>query len=265
MIMNYLMILCGFCLLLAVDVQAGVKGEEIRYQVAGVEMHGYLAYDDSTAGKRPAIVVVHEWWGHNEYARKRARMLAELGYAALAIDMYGSGRQADHPGDAREYSNAVWADMPAAKQRFEASLLLLQNKPFVDSSRIAAIGYCFGGRVVLEMARMGLDLDGVASFHGSLATDTPAKPGTVKAKILVANGADDGFVPPEQIVGFKTEMESAGVSYRFVNYPSAKHSFTNPDADEFARKFNLDLAYSAAADAKSWQDLQDFLAEIFKK
>lgn len=188
-----------------------VQGEEVEYQANGTVLKGYLAYDDRIKGKRPGVLVVHEWWGHNEYARKRARMLAELGYTALALDMYGDGKQAHHPEDAGKFSSAVMQDPAGARKRFDAALQLLQKHKSTDAKRVAAIGYCFGGGVVLHMARAGENLRGVASFHGSLATAVPAAKGKIKAKILVLNGADDPFVPAEQVQAFKQEMKTAGL------------------------------------------------------
>jgi dienelactone hydrolase len=262
--MKQALIAFGLLLVCSATAPAAVKEMEVTYGAGETTMKGYLAYDEAIGGKRPGILVVHEWWGLNDYARKRARMLAELGYTALAIDMYGAGKTASHPDDAGKFAGELRQNLPLAKARFLAALDLLRQRPQVDAEKIAAIGYCFGGGVVLEMARAGVDLKGVASFHGSLDTANPASPGTVKAKVLVLNGADDTFVTPEQIAAFKKEMEAAGVDYRFVNYPGAKHSFTNPEADAFGKKFNLPLAYDQETDRKSWQALQDFFAEIFK-
>ncbi len=244
---------------------AGVQTKEIDYTANGVTMKGYLAYDTSVKGKRPGVLVVHEWWGHNEYARKRARMLAELGYTALAVDMYGDGKLASHPDDAGKFAGEVRKNMDVAEQRFNAALALLRRQDTVDPERIAAIGYCFGGGIVLEMARRGTPLSGVVSFHGSLGTGQPAQPGRVRAKVLVLNGAADPFVPPEQIAKFKQEMEQAGVDYTFIDYPGAVHAFTNPEADTFGAKFNLPLKYDADADAKSWAQMQQFFNKIFAK
>ncbi|MCG6938067.1 MAG: dienelactone hydrolase family protein [Gammaproteobacteria bacterium] len=243
---------------------AEVVGKEVTYQAGGATLKGYLATDTAIAGKRPGVLVVHEWWGLNDYARKRARMLAELGYTALAVDMYGDGKTADHPDDAGKFAGEVRNNMPAAEARFRAAMELLRSQPSVDRDKIAAIGYCFGGGVVLEMARRGLDLKGVASFHGSLGTAEPAQPGKVKASVLVLNGDADPFTKPEQIAAFKQEMSAAGVDYKFIGYPGAKHSFTNPDADSFGKKFNLPLAYNAEADRQSWLELQNFFARIFR-
>jgi dienelactone hydrolase len=246
-------------------VHAKVKGEPIAYTAQGVAMKGYLAYDDAVPGKRPGVIVVHEWWGHNEYARTRARMLAELGYTALAVDMYGDGKQAMHPDDAGKFSGELMKNFDTAKARFLAAVDVLKKQPTVDPDRIAAIGYCFGGGIVLNMARQGAALKGVASFHGSLAAVKPAEPGMVKAKIIVFNGADDKFVPAEQIEAFKKEMTNAKADFQFINYPGAIHSFTNPDADKYAQKFNLPLGYNADADKKSWEELKKFFTKIFAK
>ena len=242
--------------------QAAIKGEPVEYKSNGTVHQGYLVYDDAIKAKRPGVLVVHEWWGHNQHARNSARKLAEAGYVALALDMYGGGKQAHHPDDAGKFSGEVRKNLPLMKSRFEAGMKLLQKQSRVDAKRVAAIGYCFGGSVVLEMARAGENLRGVASFHGSLGTGNPAKPS--KVKVLVMNGAEDPFVPAEQISAFKKEMEAAKIDYKFVNYPGAKHSFTNPDADANGAKFNLPLAYNAKVDKESWDELQSFLKLVFK-
>lgn len=242
-----------------------LKTATVSYNADDVILKGYLAYDPGIKGKRPGVLVVHEWWGHNDYARMRARMLAELGYTVLAVDMYGDGKQATHPDEAGKFAADVMANMDIASERFFAAMEVLKRQDTVDPERIAAIGYCFGGGIVLQMAREGVDLDGVVSFHGSLATSRPATAGVVKAKILVAHGADDTFVTQEQVDAFKKEMADAGVSYRFIEYSGAMHSFTNPEADVNAKKFNIPIAYSSEADKKSWNDMKAFLKDIFGK
>lgn len=244
---------------------ASVVTKAVDYQADGKEMKGYLAYDDSIKGRRPGVLVVHEWWGLNDYARQRARMLAKLGYTAFALDMYGKGRQAAHPDDAKKFSGEVMSDMPMAKARFEAALDVLRKEPTVDASHLAAIGYCFGGGVVLAMARSGLDLAGVASFHGMLATNHPAGPGDIKTPILVMTGAEDPFVPPDQVASFRKEMDKARADYKVIVYPGAKHSFTNPGADKYGKEFNLPLQYNQAADEASWKEMQAFFHRIFKQ
>lgn len=257
--------LLSFILLLltAAGVQAEIVTRTIPYTVGDTHMTGYLAYDDALSGPRPGVLVVHEWWGYNAYARKRAEMLAKLGYTAFALDMYGDGKVADHPDTAQAFMQAVISNMPEAERRFAAARAVLEAQPTVDKRHIAAIGYCFGGGIVLHMARVGMDLDGVVSFHGSLGTASPAKPGAVKARILVFNGADDPFNPPETVQAFEKEMSAANANYELVDYAGVKHSFTNPDADDYGRRFNMPLAYNAAADAASWKRMQSFLKSAF--
>jgi dienelactone hydrolase len=242
---------------------AAVQGEEVDYEADGVTLKGYLAYDDSIRGKRPGVLVVHEWWGQNEYARKRARMLAALGYTALAVDMYGNGKVVDNPDDARKLSGEVYKNMNIAKARFEAAMQLLRSQPTVEADKLAAYGYCFGGGIVLNMARMGEDLKGVASFHGGLGTGSPAQPGMIKARIISFSGDADPTIGPDKVAAFRKEMDAAGADYRVVIYPGAKHAFTNPDADVMGKKFNLPIAYNAKADKDSWEQATVFLREVF--
>lgn len=256
-----------FCLILtavaAAPLQAAVVTEEVEYEVHGTRLLGYLAYDDAIAGERPGVLVVHEWWGLNDYARQRARQLAELGYTAFAIDMYGDGRHADHPDQAGALMAQVSERWDEARARFRAGLDVLQAQRTTDADRIAAIGYCFGGGVVLNMARSGLDIDGVVSFHGSLSSDIEARPGQVKTRVLVLHGADDPFIPLDDVNAFKEEMAAAEVDYRFIAYPGAVHGFTNPDADGLGERFGLPLAYDAAADQASWKEMRAFFDRIF--
>lgn len=241
---------------------AVLQEQEVTYQSGDTLMRGYLVFDDNVTGKRPGVLVVHEWWGHNAYSRKRARMLAELGYVALAVDMYGQGKLVDHPKQASMLSSAVMSNLPQAKKRFLAAVDVLKKHPMTDSQRIAAIGYCFGGAVVLQMARDGLDLAAAVSFHGSLGTSSPATAGNIKAEILVAHGAADPFTTPEQLDTFKKEMADAGAVFQLRIYADAKHSFTNPEADSFGKRFNIPLEYNKAADEASWQDMKDLLNRV---
>jgi dienelactone hydrolase len=256
----------GFMLLLLLIsplLHAALQEKQVDYSSGDTTLKGYLVWDDAVKGKRPGVLVVHEFWGLNDYARKRAKMLAELGYTALAVDMYGNGQVGAHPREAMDFMNAVLAHADVAKARFLAAKTLLEQQPTVDSKKIAAIGYCFGGGTVLAMAREGVDLRGVVSFHGMLHTDKPARKGQVKARILVENGADDSMVKAEDVAMFKHEMDAAGANYHIDNLPGAKHSFTNPDADALAKKFDLPIGYNAAADKKSWEAMQKFFKEIF--
>jgi len=248
----------------AADAMAEVTTEKVVYTVEGKEFTGYMAWDDAISGERPGVIVVHEWWGHNAYARKRAELLAELGYTAFALDMYGTGKLATHPGDAKSFMMESIESVDRATARFNAAYDLLRNHPTTDPKKTAAIGYCFGGAVVLNMARMGVDLDGVVSYHGNLTPMATAEPGKVKAKVLAFNGADDPFVAPEAISAFKAEMETAGIDYKFTNYPGAVHSFTNPGATVVGQQFELPLAYNAEADGDSWMQTQHFFNKLFK-
>jgi dienelactone hydrolase len=245
--------------------QGGVIGKPVDYTADGVTLKGYIAYNNAIKEKRPGVLVVHEWWGNNDYSRMRANMLADLGYVALAIDMYGNGQVVDNPGDAGRLSGETMKNMEGMKARFTAALDLLKKNSRVDSSRIAAIGYCFGGGVVLNMASAGADLKGVVSFHAGLGSVLPAEKGKVKAKILVCNGAADKFNPEETIKNFKAGLDSAKAEFRFVNYPDAVHSFTNPAATEIGKKFNMPVAYNEKADKQSWADMQVFFKKVLSK
>ncbi|MFB4393014.1 MULTISPECIES: dienelactone hydrolase family protein [unclassified Pseudomonas] len=246
--------------------QAAVQTREIRYQDAdGTALIGYYAYDDAVQGKRPGVVVVHEWWGLNDYAKRRARDLAALGYNALAIDMYGDGKNTEHPQDAQAFMAAALKDPAAAARRFDAGLELLKLQPNTNKHQLGAVGYCFGGKVVLDAARRGVKMDGVVSFHGALVTQAPAKPGVVRAKILVEHGAADSMVTPQQVEAFKKEMDAAGADYQFVSIEGAKHGFTNPDADRLSHGGHggPDIGYSKAADERAWADMQAFFKKAF--
>ncbi len=243
---------------------ATITEESVQYSGGAATMKGQLFYDASQTGKRPGVLVVHEWWGNNDYSRSRARQWAGLGYVAFAVDMYGDGKQAATPDEARKLSGAVRSDPKAAVERLEAAREVLAKNPRVDPSRIIATGYCFGGGIVLAGARAGLDFRAVGSFHGNLATQMRAKPGVVKAKVFVANGAADKTVKPEDVTAFEQEMKAAGVEYELVQYPGAVHAFTNPKATELGKKFGMPIAYDEAADHKSWSDFQAFVAKAMK-
>ena len=238
--------------------------KEIEYKAGETSLKGFLAYDSAKKGKRPGVLVVHEWWGHNDYARKRAKMLAKLGYVGFALDMYGEGKNTGHPKDAQKFMMAVMKNIKVGEARFKAALEVLKKQDVTDGEKIAAIGYCFGGAVVLHMARAGFPLKGVASFHGNLKSMKKVKKGGIKAEILVMNGAADPFVKEKSIKAFKKEMKKAGATFKFINYPGAKHAFTNPGATEKGKKFKLPLAYNKEADEKSWAEMKTFFARILK-
>lgn len=250
-------------LLLSPLLHAAVQEQRVDYRAGDTPLKGYLVWDDKFSGKRPGVLVVHEFWGLNDYARKRARMLAELGYTALAVDMYGEGKVLAHPKDASDVMQAVLQHPDVAKQRFVAAKNLLQQQPTVDPNKIAAIGYCFGGGTVLNMALAGVDLAAAVSFHGMLPQTTAVAPGQVKARVLVENGADDRMVSASGLAALDKALTGAGVEHRIDNHPGAKHGFTNPDADAVAKQFDLPVAYNAAADKKSWQAMQEWLRAAF--
>lgn len=241
-----------------------VKGSEVTYATDSTNLKGYIAFDENSKEKRPAILIVHEWWGHNNYVRERADSLAKMGYTAFAVDMYGDGKQADHPSDAGKFAGAVMANMDEAKARFQAAINLLKQHESVNADQLAAIGYCFGGSVALTMANSGMDLDAVAAFHSGVGLPVPPN-NDLKARVLVCNGADDPFISKESITAFKSAMDSIGANYEYIAYPGVVHSFTSKEADANGEKFGLPLKYDAEADQKSWESLQKLLADTFKE
>jgi dienelactone hydrolase len=241
---------------------AAVRTREIDYKQGDTPLHGFLAWNDAAPGKRPGVLVVHEWWGLNENTRNQAKRLAQSNYVAFALDMYGNGKVADttHPKDAQSFMQEAARDPAIMAARFNAALDILKKDPHVDPGRIAAIGYCFGGGVVLNMARAGADLGAVVTFHGALNPTTPAPKGTIKPRILVLTGADDPMVTARVLDDFKKEMDAAGARYQVISYPGAKHAFTNPDAG----KAGMDaLAYDADADKKSWAEMLKLFSSVF--
>lgn len=242
--------------------QPKIVSKEVTYELDSVKMTGYLAYDENATEKRPGILVVHEWWGHNEYVRRRARMIAELGYVALAIDMYGDGKVAQHPQDAQKFMREVMSSMDVAKGRFEKGLDQLRNHDKVSSDKIGAVGYCMGGSIVLTMANAGYDLDAVAAFHAGVGLGVWPEPG-MKTKVLVCNGAADTFIPERAIVNFKNKMDSAQADYRYISYEGAMHGFTSKEADENGKKFGIGLAYHPEADSASWEEMKRLFEGVF--
>ena len=241
---------------------AGLKTEVIDYKHGDVKLEGYLAYDDAVAGKRPGVLVCHEWWGHNDYARKRAEQLAALGYVAFALDMYGEGVQAKDAKEAAEKAAVFKKDRSLMRTRAMAGLDVLRRHPKVDADNLAAIGYCFGGTTALELARAGADLKGAVSFHGGLDTPDPADAKRIRCKVLVLTGADDPVVPKEQVAAFEDEMTKANIDYKLISYPGAVHGFTNPANGDDPKK---GVAYNKEADEKSWEEMKAFFGKIFPK
>lgn len=243
-----------------------LRTEDVVYTAQGVALRGFLAWDPAHREPRPGVLVVHEWWGHDEHVRERARALAQAGYVALAVDMYGDGKRATTPQEAGALMTAVTSDLPTMRARFEAARQVLASRAETDGERLAALGYCFGGAVVLQMARLGLELAAVASFHpGSLATAQRAQRGVYAAKTLVCLGADDPFVSKEERDAFRKEMASAGADCEFIEYPGVVHGFTVRAATERGKKYGLPLAYDAQAEADSWARLGRLLERAFAR
>jgi len=240
--------------------QAEVVNKVITFEHDGVVLEGYLAWDDALEGPRPGVLVVHQWMGLSDNERMRADMLAGLGFVAFATDIYGQGIRPANVAEASEQAGKYYGDLPLYRTRLQAGLAQLKSQPGVDPGRLAAIGYCFGGKGALELARSGADVVGVVSFHGNLDTGLPAAAGDVKGKMLVCHGAVDPYVKPEAVHGFLEEMEAAGVDYQLIMYAGAVHAFTQKGAGDDPAK---GAAYNAAADRRSWIAMKDFFAEIF--
>jgi dienelactone hydrolase len=245
---------------------AKIMTEKITYKHGQTELTGILAYDDAQGTeKRPGVLVVHEWWGVGDYARQRAEQLAALGYVAFALDMYGTGISADNPTDATALSKPFYDDRTLMINRANAGLYVLSQSTYVDTDRMAVVGYCFGGTVALEMARAGADLKAVIALHAGLATPKPAQPKSVKAHILALNGADDPMVPQAERDAFVAEMTAAVANFRSIDYAGATHAFSNPRATEIGQKFNIPVSYNESADKQSWDEMENLLKLRFKK
>jgi dienelactone hydrolase len=254
----------AFCF--SVPGHAAIREEPVTYKDGDTTMKGFIVYDDAVKAKRPGIILVHEWWGVTKHVHNEARKFAQQGYTAFIADMYGDGKTADNPKDAGALSGSVMKNPKTMESRFNAARNELAKHASVDAQRIGAVGYCFGGAVVLNMARAGADLRAVAGFHASLGLNTPAPaPGTVKAKILVLNGADDPFVKREQYEQFRKDLDAAKADYRVITYPGAVHAFTNPEATEMGKKFNLPLKYDAKVDKEAKGEAAKFFAAALKK
>lgn len=239
-----------------------IKEENVVYMADGKVFKGFIAYPDNVKGKLPGILIIHEWWGLNDYTKNRARQLAALGYIAMAADLFGNGKTAANPKEAQTLTTPFYSDPDLAKNRFDAALKELKNTVQTDTGQIAAIGYCFGGYIVLNAAKLGAEVKGVVSFHGGLG-GVPARTDLLKAKILVCHGGNDKFVSQEDVARFRQQMDSIGADYTFKVYPGATHAFTNPDATKTGKQFNLPIEYNASADKNSWNDMEAFFSKIF--
>jgi len=240
-----------------------IKTESLSYTIGDEKFLSYVAYSDKTSEKRPVVLVVHEWWGMNDYVKRRACQLAALGYLAIAVDLYGEGKIANNVEEAVGFSTPFYKDPILAKSHFDAALNQIKLNKLADTNKIAAIGYCFGGSMVLNFAKMGENLKGVVSFHGGLAGVPPVND-LLKSEILVCHGADDKFVSADEVANFKKELDDVKAIYTFKEYPSATHAFSNPDATEMGKKFNIPIAYNEPADTASWKEMKTFLKRIFK-
>ncbi len=253
-------VFCSLMLLGLAPAWSEVQTKTIRYQDGDVELQGYLAWDDAAESRRPGVIVVHEWWGLNDYARSRAEALAALGYVAFAADMYGADKVTEHGSQAKEWMQQITANQQAWQNRAALGLEVLKGHKLVDADRLAAIGYCFGGATVMQMAYSGADLKGVVSFHGSLPVATEEQQGRIKAAVLVAHGEADAFVPAERVDQCRAALEKAGTDWEMNIYGGVRHGFTNPDAS----RYGIDnLVYDERADRRSWKRMQLFFDEIF--
>lgn len=246
---------------ISLTAHAAVVEQAVPYEYGGVKYTGYLYFDDAVKEKRPGVLVVHEWWGLNDYTKSKARELVGEGYVAFAMDMYGENKVTSHPAKAKEWMKATTKNVDEWQKRANLGLQLLRDSDKVHNLKVAAIGYCFGGATVMQLAYSGANVAGVVSFHGSLppATDEQAK--AIKARVLVEHGNDDAFIPVERITKFRKALDTANVDYRFNGYDGVRHAFTNPDAGSYGIP---NLQYDAEADKKSWSNMKKFLASIFQ-
>ncbi len=245
------------------DSTAAMKEETITFTSDSATLHAFVVYNDSVKGKRPAVLVLPEWWGLNDYPKTRARELAKLGYVAMALDLYGDGKVADNPDSAKAFATPYYMHPDKAKARIDSAIAKIRTYDIVDGGKIGAIGYCFGGGMLINTARLGDDLKGIVSFHGSLI-GTPARKDLLRTKILVCHGNADKFVSPQDVAAFKKQMDSIGASYTFIGYDSATHAFSNPGATAIGKKFNMPIEYNAKADSASWDAMKNFFADLFK-
>jgi dienelactone hydrolase len=241
---------------------AAVQSKKITYKHGDLECHGYLAWDEAVKGPRPGVLVIHEWWGLDDYAKKRAEQLAGLGYVAFAADMYGEGKTVNHPKDAGEMAGKVRSNVQDWRKRAAEALDVLKSQPQCDRTKLAAIGYCFGGATALQLAYSGADLDAVVSFHGALPAASGEEAKQIKGTVLLCHGGDDSFIPEAAVKAFRDALDKGKVKYEFISYPGVRHSFTVPGAD----KHGIDgLKYDKAADEDSWKRMRSLFADKLGK
>jgi dienelactone hydrolase len=241
--------------------KSDIVSRPVEYKEGDTVLEGFEVHDDALQGKRPAVLVVHQWKGLGDYEKKRAEMLARLGYNVFAADIYGKGVRPQSPSEAGAQAGKYKSDRALLRARVRAGLDVLARHELTDPKRIAAIGYCFGGTTVLELARSGADVVGVVSFHGGLSSPTPGDARNIKAKVLACHGADDPNVPPKEVAAFEDEMRLGGVDWQLIAYGGAVHSFTDWDAGSDNSK---GAAYNERADRRSWEAMKQFFAEVFK-
>ena len=246
----------------AAQLHAAIQTKTIDYEHNGTKLQGFFAWDDAVEGKRPGVLVVHEWWGLNDYARSRAEQLAELGYVAFALDMYGKGKLAEHPQDAMRMAGEVRANQQAWRERALAGLEVLKGHELVDTGRLAAIGYCFGGSTVLQLAYAGADLDAGVTFHAALPVPSEEDAENIKARLLICHGAQDSLIPEETVRQFRAALDAAGADYEMIYYAGARHSFTVPNADDHGIE---GIKYDKEADRRSWRQMQIVLRNVFRR
>lgn len=241
---------------------AALQSGPVEYRHGTLTLEGWQVHDNATPGKRPAILVMHQWKGLSSYEKQRAEMLAQLGYNVLCVDIYGQGIRPAAPKEASAEAGKYKANRTLLRDRVNAGLAVLKQHPLTDPQRIAAIGYCFGGTAAVELARSGADVAGVVSFHGSLDSPTPADGKNIKCRVLALHGADDPFVPAKDVDAFCAEMRAAKVDWQLVSYGGSVHSFTLRDAGNDNSK---GAAYNEKADQRSWEAMKAFFAELFGK
>lgn len=256
-----ILLLFSIVITTAAQKKSSIKTESLSYAIGNEKFLSYVAFSDNSTEKRPVVLVVHEWWGMNDYVKRRTRQLAELGYLAIAVDLYGEGKMANNVEEAVGLSTPFYKDPILAKSHFDAALEKIKMNRLADTNNIAAIGYCFGDSMVLNFAKMGENLKGVVSFHGGLAGVQPTE-GLLKSELLICHGADDKFVSVEDVANFKKELDAVNAIYTFKEYPNATHAFSNPEATEMGKKFNIPIAYNEPADVASWKEMKSFLKRI---